>query len=421
MSLLPFRISALLSRIPGARSVGPGLVSGVSGNDAGGIATGSIVGAALGYQLLWMVFFAIPILISIQEMTARAAVVVRKGLGAVIREKYGARVALGIIAALLLTNILNIAANIGGMVAALELVTGVNERLFVVPVTALLMFLVLKGSYKRVEKVLLFAALGLVSYVIIGFTSVASWGEVFRFTLTPTFRLDPQFMIMSVALLGATVTPYIYYYNAGAEIERSRAFGNRTLGEARLDASIGAFSSQIVAYFIIVVAGTVLFSQGITSIESAKDAALALRPLAGDFAFLLFAIGLFSASMIAASVLPLATAYAVSETFGWEYGIENRFAKNFRRVFAITLGLGALIILAGADPVGMMFLAMLVAGIVSPFVIALLMKVCNDRRYMGEHTNNILSNILGYVAVGVMSLFVVLLAASSALGLQGAS
>jgi Mn2+/Fe2+ NRAMP family transporter len=410
-------MKGLLGKIPGSRAIGPGLVSGVSGNDAGSIATGSIIGAALGYQLLWMVFFAIPILISIQEMTARAAVIVKKGLGAVIRERYGAKVALGIIAALLFTNIVNIAANIGGMVTALELATGINDRIFVVPVTLLLMFLVLKGSYRRVEKALLFASLGLLSYIIIGFISVDSWGEVIRLTLTPTFAFDPRFVVMAVALLGATVTPYIYYYNAGAEIERSRAFGNRTLNEARIDASFGAVSAQFVAYFIIVVAATVLFSQGITTIETAKDAALALKPLAGDFAFLLFAIGLFSASMIAASVLPLATAYAVSETFGWESGIENPLARNFRKVFVITLGIGALIMLAGADPIGMMFIAMLVAGIVSPVVIALLLKVCNDRRYMGEHANSHLSNVLGYIAVGVMGGFVLLMAGTVLLGL----
>ncbi len=405
-------VKGILGRIPGARAIGPGLVSGVAGNDAGGIATGSIIGAALGYQLLWMVFFAVPILVSLQEMTARAAVVVKKGLGAVIREKYGARVALGIIAALLFVNVLNISANVGGMVTALELATGVNERIFVIPVTLLLMFLVLKGSYKRVEKVLLFAALGLLSYVIIGFIAVTSWEQVLALTITPHFVLDPRFIIMAVALLGATVTPYIYYYNAGAEIERSRAFGNRSLNEARIDASFGAVSAQFVAYFIIVVAATVLFSQGITSIETAKDAALALKPLAGDFAFLLFAVGLFSASMIAASVLPLATAYAVSETFGWESGIENPLARNFRKVFAITLGLGSLIILAGADPIGMMFTAMLITGMVSPVIIVLLMKICNDRRYMGEHSNGLLSNILGYIAVAVMTAFVVLMPVS---------
>jgi len=405
-------VKGVLGRIPGARAIGPGLVSGVAGNDAGGIATGSIIGAALGYQLLWMVFFAVPILVSLQEMTARAAVVVKKGLGAVIREKYGARVALGIIAALLFVNVLNISANVGGMVTALELATGVNERIFVIPVTLLLMFLVLKGSYKRVEKVLLFAALGLLSYVIIGFIAVTSWEQVLALTITPHFVLDPRFIIMAVALLGATVTPYIYYYNAGAEIERSRAFGNRSLNEARIDASFGAVSAQFVAYFIIVVAATVLFSQGITSIETAKDAALALKPLAGDFAFLLFAVGLFSASMIAASVLPLATAYAVSETFGWESGIENPLARNFRKVFAITLGLGSLIILAGADPIGMMFTAMLITGMVSPVIIVLLMKICNDRRYMGEHSNGLLSNILGYIAVAVMTAFVVLMPVS---------
>lgn len=387
--------------------VGPGIVAGSSGNDSGGITTYSIIGSSLGYKLLWLMMISIPMLVVVSDMCARTSSVAKKGLGSLIRERYGAKIALIMITGLFIVNIAVTAANVAGMAVAIELLTGIQFRILIIPLAILIWFIVTRGTYRKVEKILIILSLGLLSYIITAFIVNPSWQNVFINTFIPHIELNFQYILLAVGLLGATVSPYIYFYFSSAEVEKRREGIKETLFDAR----VGAFWCGIVAYFIILTAAAVLFTAGITNIQTAKDAALALKPLAGDFAFILFAIGLFSASMIAAAVLPLSTSYAVSETLGVESGIDKKIkeAPVFYWIFLISLGIGAFIMLLGFDPISIMFLSMVISGILTPFMVFFLIKICNDSEIMGEHKNKRIVNIIAWITVFITALFVVLL------------
>jgi NRAMP (natural resistance-associated macrophage protein)-like metal ion transporter len=397
--------------------LGPGIVAGSSGNDTGGIATYSSVGAAFGYKLLWLMTISTPMLVVVHDMCARIATKTKKGIGSMIRKLYGARVALLLIAALFISNVLIVAANVAGTSVALELITGLDYRIFVIPLTLFIWFVIVKGTYAKVEKVLLAFSFILLSYVIVAFISNPSLVDTLMGTFIPYVEFSAEFFYIAVGTIGATVSPYIYYYYTAAEIESAKT--PRQIKEARLGAQVGALWCGIVAYFIILATAATLYTAGIHDIETAKDAALALRPLAGDFTFILFAIGLFGASMIATAVLPLATAYATAETFGLESGVDKTFseAKAFYIVFTTSLMLGAFLILIGLDPIDTAVLSMVIAGFTTPVLVYLLMKMCNDKTILGEYTNGKITNAVGWLTVGVSLSLVLLMIGSFILGI----
>jgi len=397
------------------RNVGPGIVAGSSGNDAGGITTNTIVGSKLGYRLLWLMLITIPMLIVVHDMCARTSTVAKRGIGSIIRKKYGARIALALTTALFIANIAVVAANLAGMSVALELVTGINFKWFIIPLAFLVWLIVTRGSYAKVEKILLIMSLGLLSYMITAFIARPDWGSVLLGTFIPSIEFNISSIILAVGLLGATVSPYIYYYYASAELEKKR----ENIADARFDARMGATWVGIVGYFIILTAAAVLFTAGINNINTAKDAAMALRPLAGEFTFILFALGLFAASMIASAVLPISTSYAVCETFGLESGVDHKpqDAPVFYFVFSISLAMGVAIMLMGFDPIQMMFLSMVMSGVLTPVLVAILLKICNDKDIMENYTNNWIINIIGYAIVAITAGFVILMFGGLVLGL----
>ncbi len=389
------------------RSVGPGIVAGSSGNDAGGIATYSVIGASYGYKLLWLMFISIPMLVAVHDMCARIATTTKKGIGSMIRKRYGARIALILVAGLFIANVAVVAANVAGMSVALELITSINYKIFIIPLALAVWFLVVRGSYAKVEKVLIFLSLGLLAYIIVAFISNPSLIDLLLGTLIPHIELTGVFFLTAVGMIGATVSPYIYYYYTSAELEAAKS--DEEIDETRFGAQIGAVWCGVVAYFIILTSAAVLFTSGIHDINTAKEAALALKPLAGDFAFALFAIGLFAASMIATAVLPIATAYGITETFGMESGVSKKLdkAKMFYAVFTISLALGAALILAGLDPIQTMVISMVISGILTPIIVYILMKMCNDKEVLGNYTNGKIVNIVGWLTVIISTLLVI--------------
>ena len=319
------------------RSAGPGIISGSSGNDAGGIAIYSVIGAAYGYRLLWLMLISIPMLLAVHDMCARIATTTKKGIGSMIRKRYGARIALVLVAALFFSNVAVVAANVAGMAVALEMITSINYKIFIIPLVILVWFLVIRGSYAKIEKILIALSLGLLAYIIVAFISSPSLIDLLIGTFIPHVELSGGFFIIAVGMIGATVSPYIYYYYTSAELERAES--EHDMNESRFGARIGALWCGMVAYFIIVAAASVLFMNGITNIETAKDAALALKPLAGEYCSWLFAFGLLNASLFAASILPLSTAYFVCEGLGWELGVNKKFieAPQFYWLYSIII------------------------------------------------------------------------------------
>lgn len=398
------------------RSVGPGIVAGSSGNDTGGIATYSSIGAAFGYKLLWLMLISIPMLIAVHDMCARIAGTTKKGIGSMIRKQYGARIAMILVVALFVSNVAVVAANVAGVSVALELITTLNYKIFVIPMTLLVWVLVVKGGYAKIEKILMGLSLALLAYVIVAFISNPSLIQAIAGTFIPYIELSGTFFFTAVGMIGATVSPYIYYYYTSAEIEAAKS--DEEMEESRFGAQVGALWCGAVAYFIILAAAAVLFVGGIHDINTAKDAALALKPLAGDFAFILFAVGLFGASVIAMAVLPIATAYGITETFGMESGVGKKLekAKMFYTVFTISLASGAFLILIGLDPIQTAIISMVISGLLTPIIVYMLMKMCNNKDILGNYTNGKIINIIGWLTVGISAALVILMFGSFIFG-----
>ncbi|MFH1630854.1 MAG: divalent metal cation transporter [Candidatus Aenigmatarchaeota archaeon] len=395
------------------KALGPGLITGAADDDAGGVVTYSSIGAATQFRLLWLMLLSTPMLIAIQAMCAKVGYATKKGLGAVIREKYGPTVALVAIAALFIANTATTAANLAGMSVALQLITSVHAIFFVIPFGLLIWFVVVKFDYKKLEKVLLVLCLGFLAYIVTAVIANPPWWDIIVNTFMPTIELKISFLFLAVGLLGTTITPYLHYYQSGSEAEKGRGGDRESYDETKKDVYVGMLYSNLISYFIIVVAGTILFTNGITNITSIDQVAFAISSpdALGPWALYLFAAGLFAAAMLAAFVLPISTAYAVTETFGLETGVSKRIkeAPIFNLIFTITLIMGAMIVLLGANPIFVMIVSQVICGVVDPIIIFLLLRISNDDHYMGDKVNGRMLNFWGWLTFIVMSLFVVLM------------
>jgi Mn2+/Fe2+ NRAMP family transporter len=389
---------------------GPGLITASAGNDAPGIATYSMVGSRYGYSFLWLVVAVTLGGPLVFEMAGRMGAVTGKGAADLIRERFGVRVSAFAMACLLLANLGTTVAEFAGIAAGAELF-GLS-RYIAVPVAALLVgFLVLRGRYAHVEKVLLVLCLAALSYVVSAFILHPPWAEVLRQAVTPKLEADPQYILAVLATIGTTITPWgIVYMQAsvadkGVDLKRYRY--------TRLDVVSGAIWGNFVSAFIVICAAATLFVHGI-SVETAEQAALALEPLAGAGARYLFSIGLLGASLLAASVLPLSTTYAVCEAFGWERGLDQRAheARAFYGLFIGIMALGAVVVLIPGIPLfPLMFLSQSLNAILLPVLLVLVLKLANDRSVMGDWTNGRVQNVLVtgltvFIAAVALALFV---------------
>jgi NRAMP (natural resistance-associated macrophage protein)-like metal ion transporter len=392
--------------------IGPGFIAGNAGNDAGGIATYSIVGAREGYGLLWALVLITFALAVIQEMSSRMGVVTGKGFGDLVREQFGIRVTLAIMALFVFANVTVIVAEFAGIAASMELF-GVHKHVSV-PISAFIVwFVVVKGNFKQVERFLIAISLIYLTYVFSGVMSNPPWKEVARQIVMPHIRLDKDYLLLFITMVGTTITPYMQFYLQSAVVDKGIRIDEYRY--AKFDVYAGSFMTVFIAFFIVLSTGTILHPAGVI-VDSAENAAQALQPLAGDFASHLFAVGLLNASFLAAFVLPLATAYGLSEAFGWESGINKSFREapqflGFYTAF-IVIGAGA-ILLPNAPLIKIMYLSQTINGLLLPVVLIIMLRLVNDASIMGEYVNSKRMNVIAWFTVAVLILLTLMLLVTS--------
>jgi NRAMP (natural resistance-associated macrophage protein)-like metal ion transporter len=388
--------------------MGPGIITSNVDNDAGGITTYSLAGAQFGLKLIWSLIPIMIALIVIQEMCARMGVVTGKGLSDLIREKFGAKITFYLMIGVFLTNMGNVFSEFAGLAAGME-IFGVNKFISV-PIGAFLVWwMVVKGTYKSVEKAFLVACVFYVSYIITGIIVKPDWEYVFSQFAHPQLSLHPSEMTMLIGVVGTTIAPWMQFYLQASIVEKGIKIEEYKF--ARFDVVMGAIAVHIVAFFIILVCAETLFKSGVR-IETAKDAALSLKPLAGKYCTYLFAFGLVNASLFAASILPLSTTYLICEGLGWEVGIDKKFveAPQFYGFYSLIIFLGAGIVLYPNFPlIPIMYFSQVINGMVLPFVLIFMLLLINDKKLMGDHTNGPLFNFITWVTTVVMIGFTLLL------------
>jgi Mn2+/Fe2+ NRAMP family transporter len=388
--------------------VGPGIITANVDNDAGGITTYSVAGAHYGYGYLWMMPLVALALIIVQEMSARLGVVTGKGLADLIRERLGVRLTALIIAVLLFANLANTVSEFAGVAASME-IFGVT-KLISVPIAAVVVWLLMvKGDYKTVERVFLVASAIYLAYVASGILARPPWGEVARAFASPSFQFDAGYVTIFVTIIGTTIAPWMQFYQQSSIVDKGLKVTDYAY--ERIDVVIGSLFAVVVAAFIMIACAATLNASGIR-IESAKDAALALRPLAGPYAATLFALGLLNASIFSAAILPLSTAYVVCEAFGWEAGVNHSMkdAPAFFTVYTTLIVLGAAVILLPIKSlVQTMMASQTLNGVLLPVILIVMLQLINDRRLMGKFANGRVFNIAAWIMVALLILLTVIL------------
>ncbi|MDQ7849779.1 MAG: divalent metal cation transporter [Armatimonadota bacterium] len=374
---------------------GPGIITAAVDNDANGVATYSTAGAHFGYALLWTLPVAAVALIVIQEMAARMGAVTGLGLADLLREQLGVRPTAGVMAVLLLANWANTVGDFAGVAGSLEIFR--VPRLLGVPLAAVLVaVLVLRGGYRLVERIFLGASALYVLYAISAILARPQWEVVFQAVVVPTWRPGSEYLVLVVALVGTTIAPWMQFYHQAAVVDKGLTAND--VRYERADTILGGLVTVLVAGSIIVATATTLFPQGIR-VETAEDAARALAPLAGRYASLLFAVGLLNAAVFSVAIIPLSTAYAICEAFGWEAGLDRPLAQApvFYGLFLTVLAASALVILwPGLPLIPVMVASQALNGILLPVVLVIMLRLVNDRRLMGAHTNGAAGNAVAW-------------------------
>lgn len=399
------------------RGLGPGLITGAADDDPSGISTYSVAGAAYGYAGLWTALFSFPLMAAIQLMCARLGMVTGRGLASVIRLRYPRWVLWPACALVVIANVFNIAADLGGMADAMQLVTGVRAYywtpLFALTVVALLV----RTSYRTIAQVFKWLTLVLFAYVMTAFLARPDWLVVLRSTFVPSIEWSKSYLAVLVAILGTTISPYLFFWQASQEVEEERSHGKRTLAQRRgasdeelaatkSDVVTGMFFSNVVMYFIILTTAATLHAHGKTSIATAKQAAEALRPLAGAGAYWLFTLGIIGTGMLAVPVLAGSCAYAVAEGANWRWAsleAKPKKAWAFYSVIAVAMAIGLALNFAGLNAVKMLFWSAVLNGVLAPPLVVLVVMLTSDRRVMGQRVNSSRMKVLGWVCAGVMS------------------
>jgi Mn2+/Fe2+ NRAMP family transporter len=390
--------------------VGPGFITANVDNDAGGIWTYSVAGAQFGYSLLWTMIPITIALVVVQEMAARMGAVTGKGLSDLIREEFGFRLTFFVMLALVITNFGNVVAEFAGVASSLELF-GLSKYI-VVPAAALVVWLlVVKGTYANIEKIFLTASVFYVCYIVAGVLAHPDWKAAAIATVSRPKDVGIRnygYLYMVIGLIGTTIAPWMQFYLQASIVEKGVTA--RQYRASRWDVILGCLFTDVVAWFIIVACAATLFATGRHEVRDAADAAQALRPLAGEYAYLLFAAGLFNASIFAASILPISTAYAVCEGLGFESGLDKKFheAPVFYWLYTLLIIAGAGVLLIPRLPlVYISVLSQVVNGIVLPFVLIFMLLLTNDRELMGEHTNSRAFNVVAWATVVVVVLLTI--------------
>ena len=385
--------------------MGPGVVTAMAGNDAGGIATYSTVGAKFGFMSLWVIPVMCILLVVIQTTATRMGAVTGKGFSALIRERFGIRLTALAMLALLIGNVATTFSEFAGIASGME-IFGVPRWISVPIAAAAVWGLIVGGSYKRVQNVFLAISCVFVTYIVAAIIAQPNWNLALIHTVVPEVSSDISFLSLTVAMVGTTIAPWMMFFTQSNVVEKGVTL--KDLFFQKIDAVTGAVVACIVAWFIIVTTGAVLFPEGI-EITEAADAARALAPFAGDYAGALFAVGLVAASLLAACVLPLTTAFVICEAFGWEAGVSFKWkeAPFFKGIFTFVIAISAIIILIPSiDLMGIMLTAQFVNGVILPILLVFMALICTDKHMMGEHTVPLITRILliaTIVVVGILS------------------
>ena len=410
------------------KALGPGLITGASDDDPSGIGTYAQAGAQHGFATLWLPLAMLPMVTAVQFMCAKIGLVTGRGLAGVLREYYP-RALYPAVIGLVIANTLNAGADIGAIAAAINLLVPIPAVVFIVPVSLGIVGLQVLGSYRLIERVFKWLTLALLAYIGAAFLSRPDIMKVLAGTLVPTIRLDPAYIGILVALLGTTISPYLFFWEASEEVEEQISIGRRKLWQrqgasrfelkyAMWDTIAGMAFAGVVAYSIILATGATLFTAGKTNIASPIEAAQALRPLAGDASALLLAIGLIGAGVLAVPVLTGAAAYGVSEAFGWRSGLGRKITRA-PQFYAVIIGatlVGMMINFLGINPITALVLSAVVNGLIAAPLLILIMLVSNSRAAMGERTNGRLLNVVGAVTTIVMCVAAVLLIVTTIFG-----
>ena len=402
--------------------LGPGLITGASDDDPSGIGTYAQTGAQYGFQFLWTTVLMLPMMISVQYICAKIGLVSGHGLARVFKERHSARVVYPVVLAMVVANTVNAGADIGAVAAALNMLVPIPAVLFVIPVGIGIALIQLFGSYSVIARIFKWLALALLAYIGAALFAHPEFGAVIGGTLIPKIGLDAQSIGILVALLGTTISPYLFFWQTSQEVEEQKSMGRRRLWQrqgasdselsfALWDTVAGMAFSELVAYFIILATGATLFVSGKTDIQSASDAAQALRPVAGDASALLLSVGLIGAGILAVPILTTSAAFGIADTFGWKASLDAKpsEAKRFYVVIVAATLVGVAINFLGINPIQALVVTAILNGVLAPPLLILVMLASNDRAVMGERTNGRLLNAVGWATTAVMGVAAVAL------------
>jgi len=399
--------------------LGPGFITGASDDDPAGIATYSQTGAMFGFSQLWTVLFSLPLMTSIQEMCGRIGLVTGKGLAKVIKQHYSSKILYVCVSLLMIANVINIGADLGAMAAAVQLIIPVNFTFLLLIMVVLTLSLEIFVSYKVYSQYLKYLAYTLLAYVITAFVVHVDWGKALSASVIPHIEMNKDYIMNLVAILGTTISPYLFFWQATEEVEEEVAHHKlrvmgvglprvtpKDISNMRIDTFVGMVFSQIVMWFIILTTGATLFSHNIHDINSAADAASALKPIAGNFAFLLFAVGIVGTGLLTVPILSGSASYAIAETFDWKEGLYRKLrqAHGFYGVITIATLLGLLINFIGINPMKALYYSAVVNGIISPPLLIMILLISNNKKIMGKRINGKISNVFGIITICVMSI-----------------
>lgn len=397
------------------KMLGPGLITGASEDDPSGIGTYTAAGASLGFATLWTAIVTLPLMAVVQFICAKIGMVSGKGLAGVLREHYSRKILYPAVIALLIANTINAGADIGAIAAGFNIFIPLPITVLIIPISIIIVVLQIWGSYRLIANIFKWLTVTLFAYIGAAFLAHPHWSEVLRATIIPHISFSPEYLTTIVAILGTTISPYLFFWQASQEVEEEISMGRTTLKERRgatytelrhaaWDTNIGMLLCNLVFYFVILAAAVTLHAGGKTDIQSATDAAQALTPLVGRGATVLFAIGIIGAGFLAVPVLTGSSAYAVAETFGWKCSLDAkpRDARHFYAVIAISTLIGMLINFIGINPITALFWTAVINGVIAPPLLVIIMLVSRNKKVMGNKVNGRGANIVGWIATIVM-------------------
>lgn len=397
------------------KQLGPGLITGASDDDPSGIGTYSMAGAAFGCSTLWTGLVVFPMMVAVQYTCAKIAMVTGRGLTAVLRRHYSRNILYPVIFGLLIANTINAGADISAIASAINLIVPIPTQVLIVPIGLTILTLQLAGSYRQMASAFKWLTLALLAYVGAAWFAKPDLAEVVRGTFVPTIQFNSSFLAMLVAIFGTTISPYLFFWQADQEVEEQKNGGQKKLWQRRgtnkrdlrnraWDVRVGMFLACFVQYSIILATAGTLFHSGQHDISTASQAAAALRPVAGNAASMLFALGIIGSGFLAVPILTASAAYALSQMYGWKHGLDRpvRHAPEFYSVIAVSTLIGLVLNFVGINPMLALFGTAVINGLLAPPLLVLIMIIANNKKIMGEHTNGPLTNIFGWAATAIM-------------------